>query len=120
MKLSANFSRHEFKCKGVSCCCTCDSVDAELLTVLQDLRDHFNSPVIINSAHRCFTHNKNEGGSPNSYHLSGRAADINVKGIEPLMVQNYLERKYPDRYGIGHYKGFTHIDTRTGKGRWHG
>lgn len=118
MKLSEYFDRSEFKCNCGEC--NCDSVDVELLAVLNDVREHFNSPVSINSAHRCHKHNESIGGSKNSYHLSGRAADIVVAGVEPATIQNYLELAYPDKYGIGRYSHFTHIDTRTGKGRWNG
>ena len=91
MKLSEYFDRSEFECNCGEC--NCDSVDVELLAVLNDVRIHFGSPVTINSAHRCFVHNMNVGGSEHSYHLSGRAADIVVAGVLPEVVQNYLEQK---------------------------
>ncbi|EFN9136236.1 serine/threonine protein kinase, partial [Escherichia coli] len=28
--------------------------------------------------------------------------------------------KYPNQYGLGKYKTFTHIDSRSKKSRWHG
>ena len=118
MKLSANFSRYEFKCKCGEC--DFDTVDIELVKVLQHLRDHFKSPIKITSGNRCFSHNEKEGGAKNSYHIRGRAADIQIKGVPPNEVQNYLESTYPLSYGIGRYNTFTHIDTRTGKGRWNG
>lgn len=118
MKLSKNFTRSEFKCQCG--CCDYDTVDMELVNVLQDVRDHFNKPVKITSANRCPCHNEKVGGSDNSYHPRGRAADIQVLEVEPKQVQAYLLKKYPGKYGIGSYATFTHIDTRTGKGRWHG
>jgi hypothetical protein len=33
-------------------------------------------------------------------------------------VAEWLERVFPNKYGIGRYKGRTHIDTRRGKARW--
>ena len=118
MKVSKDFSRSEFKCQCGEC--DCDTVDVELVQVLQDVRDHFGKPVRINSANRCSKHNARVGGSPNSQHPKGRAADIDVQDTSPQEVQAYLLSKYPDKYGIGCYDSFTHIDTRTGKGRWHG
>jgi len=118
MKLSANFSRHEFKCQCGKC--DYDTVDSELVTVLQHLRTYFNKPVTITSGNRCPEHNKSIGGATNSYHVRGRAADIVINGVPASEVQDYLESIYPDKYGIGRYSSFTHIDTRTNKGRWNG
>ena len=116
--LSKHFSRKEFKCKCGKC--DYDTIDAELLVILEDVREHFGKPVIINSGNRCPTHNKNVGGAANSYHVRGRAADIVIKGVSPDIVHAYLDGKYPTQYGLGKYKTFTHIDSRTGKSRWVG
>ena len=118
MKLSANFSRDEFKCNCGNC--DYDTVDIELLRILQHLRDHFKKPVKITSGNRCVPYNAEVGGSKNSYHVRGRAADIQIDGVSNGEVQRYLLSKYQDKYGIGCYSSFTHIDTRTGKGRWNG
>lgn len=115
--LSAHFQRSEFKCK---CGCGFDAVDVELLDVLEYLREHFNRPVVINSACRCQTHNRIVKGAPDSQHVKGKAADIRVQGIEPADVAEYLHQKYPDKYGIGCYPSFTHIDVRTNRARWKG
>jgi uncharacterized protein YcbK (DUF882 family) len=118
MKLSTNFSRVEFKCKCGKC--DYDTVDAELVTVLQSLRDHFACSIEVTSGNRCVDHNANVGGSRKSYHVRGRAADIQVKGVSPFIIQRYLKEKYPNKFGIGSYTLFTHIDTRTKMGRWNG
>lgn len=116
MKLSKDFSRSEFKCKcGL---CDYDTVDSELVDVLQDVRDHFGKPITITSGNRCVDHNKKVGGALNSYHVRGRAADIVVHGVLPREVFTYLDSKYPNMYGLGNYSNFTHVDTRTGLGRW--
>lgn len=113
--LSKHFSRSEFSCK---CGCGFDTVDAELISILEDLRDHFNRPVRVNSACRCNEHNNHVGGAKNSQHLIGRAADITVDDISPMGVYVYLSEKYTDKYGIGRYAGFTHLDSRTTRSRW--
>lgn len=118
MKLSKNFSRAEFKCHCGKC--DYDTVDAELVSVLQSLREYFKSPIKITSGNRCPEHNASIGGSKNSYHIRGRAADIRIEGVEPVIVQDYLKSVYSGKYGIGSYAIFTHIDTRTKKGRWDG
>lgn len=118
MKLSKNFSRSEFKCSCQRC--DYDTVDIELINVLQELREYLIGSVRITSGNRCPKYNANIGGSKNSYHIRGRAADIQVKGVSPVVVQDYLKATYPDKFGIGSYALFTHIDTRTKKGRWNG
>lgn len=116
MNISRSFRRSEFKCKCGHC--NYDTVDTELVDVLQDIRDHFNEPVNINSGNRCPAYNSEVGGSPKSQHVLGRAADISINNVSHDDVQKYLLDKYPSKYGIGCYSNFTHIDTRTGKGRW--
>ena len=112
--LSKNLSRKEFKCP---CGCGKDTVDAELVVVIQDVRDEFLRPVHINSGHRCIAHNQSVGGSKNSMHLEGRAGDIKLDYIDVNVVYEYLDKKYPDKYGIGLYKTFVHIDTKSGDPR---
>lgn len=115
MKVSKNFSRKEFACK---CKCGFATVDIELVNVLENIRMHFGNPVKITSACRCTEHNRNVGGRPNSKHLRGIAADIVVSGVDPKQVYEYLDCIYSDRYGIGCYNTFTHLDVRTKRCRW--
>lgn len=112
--LSEYFDRSEFACK---CGCGFDTVDVELLRVLEKVRHHFGQPITITSGCRCSDHNKKVGGTPTSQHLLGRAADISVKNVLPPVVQAHLEGRYKG-YGIGKYNDFTHIDTRGQKARW--
>ena len=120
--LSAHFSRSEFMCK----CGSCDSlgdVNPELIQVLERLRAMcLGKPIKINSGHRCVTYNGKVGGSPNSQHILGNAADIVIKGVHPTEVASILNMLYPATYGIGIYegKGFVHIDVRSSRARWHG
>ena len=113
--LSENFSREEFACK---CGCGQDLVDAELITVLERLREWADAPITITSGNRCQIYNNKIGGSPSSQHLLSKAADIQVKGFTPREVYNILNRWYSDAYGIGQYITFVHIDVRAKKGRW--
>ncbi len=116
MMISDNFHREEFKCKCSKC--NCDTVDIELVKILEDIRKHFNRPVKINSGHRCNKYNKSVGGSSKSQHLYGRAADIVINGVDPYEIYCYLDECYPDSLGLGSYVNFTHVDTRTVKARW--
>ncbi len=114
-KLSEHFFRAEFGCR---CGCGYDTVDAELLAVLEDVRNHFGSPVHINSGCRCPGHNKKIGGKPKSQHLLGKAADIDVARAFPGEVYMYLRQQYPDKYGLGLYQNFVHVDVRLRRTRW--
>lgn len=115
--LTRHFSRREFACRDG---CGFDTVDAELLELLVAVREHFDAPVIITSACRCPQHNQRVGGSAQSQHLLGRAADFVVQGVAPDEVADWLDRTYAGRYGIGRYpkSGFTHVDSRSIPARW--
>ena len=117
-QVSAHFKINEFAQKDYQC----DKVliDSELIKVLEDVRTHFNKPVIITSGYRTPEYNEKIGGVKNSQHTKGKAADIKVKMVLTSKVQNYLKKKYPNKYGIGSYDNFTHIDVREKKARWRG
>lgn len=117
MKYPKNFTREEFKCP---CGCGGDTVDYELMAVLQEAREHFGKPINVTSGYRCKKYNKKIGGSSKSQHITGRAADIQIKDVGPQAVWAYFFGKYRDKFGIGKYPTFTHIDTRAKKARWHG
>lgn len=115
-KVWTGFDRKEFACK---CGCGYDTVDVELLDVLKKLKKYFNNKVVhISSGCRCVQYNKKVGGASKSQHLLGRAADVVVVGTSPALVAKYLRETYPDKYGIGIYNSFTHIDTRKIRARW--
>ena len=115
MWVSEHFKREEFACH---CNCGQDTVDVELILILEDLREHFGVPVVINSGNRCVLHNAEIGGAKKSQHVRSKAADIVVKGVESREVYSYLNEIYPDRYGMGLYVDFVHIDCRSERRRW--
>ena len=114
-KLSTNFKVSEFKCNDGS-----DKVliSDELVSLLQDIRDHFGKAVVINSAYRTETYNKKVGGATHSQHILGTAADIVISGVSPLEVAQYAEYLQPKSGGIGVYQSFTHVDVRATRSRW--
>lgn len=116
-KLSANFKVKEFASKDNS-----DKVliDTELVTLLQRIRDHFNSPVVITSAYRTISYNASVGGSSNSNHVKGKAADIQVRGVSPVIVGMFAQSINAGGIGVYAYTtgGFVHVDTRTVQYRW--
>ncbi len=112
--ISTHFNRSEFSCQ---CGCGFDTVDAELIKILEKVRIHFGKPVKVNSGCRCENHNKSIGGTDKSQHKLGRAADIIVKGKSPEQVADFIDNAYP-QCGMGTYSTFTHIDSRGIKARW--
>ena len=115
IKVSPHFSRIEFACK---CGCMFEAVDVELIHVLEGLRTHFAVPLIVNSGNRCIGYNQGVGGSINSKHTKGIAADIRMIGVSSQEIYDYLVEQYPDKYGIGLYSKWVHIDVRPIKARW--
>ncbi len=121
-QLSENFRVREFRCP----CGQCGPefpIDDALVVYLQKIRDHFGAPVNISSGYRCQAFNQKAGGSENSNHKKGRAADIWVEGYlkNPRAVAQYAESiGIP---GIGLYEGskgqyFVHIDSRDSRSYW--
>ena len=113
--LSNNFSTHEFACQ---CGCGTGKMDEELVDVLQELSDKLGYAIKVTSGIRCDTHNEYVGGSATSKHKYGLAADIVVSYLSPSDVYEYLDSKYPDKYGLGLYRGWVHLDVRQRRTRW--
>jgi uncharacterized protein YcbK (DUF882 family) len=118
------FERWEFACK---CGCGFDTVDVETLEVLEELKRWYGQIVIISSGCRCREYNeqiqkeKDPDYTPyssRSKHMEGRGVDFKVMRIPSIEVYKYLNRLYPDKYGIGFYKTFTHFDSRSYMARW--
>ena len=110
------FKESEFYCK---CGCYPSKMDDKLMDILDDIRDHFNTPVFVSSGYRCEEHNEYVGGVKNSKHVLGIASDIVVRGVPSSEVYIYVTNKYPNELGVGRYTNFTHIDTRPKKARWY-
>ena len=72
-------------------------VDDDLVELLQQIRDHFRAPVIINSGYRSPARDQAVGGVDGSQHTKGTAADIVVRGVSPLEVAQYAEHLMPDK-----------------------
>ena len=112
---STNFLRLEFRCK---CGCGMDTVDVELLHILEMVRAHYKQPVVILSGCRCIFYNRKVGGKPSSQHLKSRAADIRVGNVAPQQIYNFIDSMWPDEYGVGCYEWGVHVDSRKLKARW--
>lgn len=111
MKITKNFKVEEFRCKDGS-----DKIliDADFVVKkLQKIREHFGSPVTINSAYRTESYNKKVGGAKSSYHMKGQAFDIVVSGHTPLEVAQFAQSI--GITGIIQYNTFVHVDSRSNK-----
>ncbi len=114
-QISRHFERREFACR---CGCGQDTVDAELITVLEKIREHFDLPVTVSSGNRCKAYNTRVGGAVRSQHLISRAADFTVKGVDPAKVFDWINPWHTG--GLGRYSTFTHVDSRKQRTRWNG
>ena len=118
IKVSPHFSLREFQCRGRNCCGGAVKVDSELLEKLEQLRVRLGKPVVLNCAYRCPQHNEEVGGTPNSFHTQGIAADVRTTnlGMSPLEVAR-IAREIGFT-GVGVYdgyhgkRGFVHVDVR--------
>lgn len=123
MKLTKNFSLHEFDCKDGSSMPDGVLVNIKKLSEnLQVIRNYIGLPIIVNSAYRTPSHNKKVGGSPKSQHLYGKASDIRVNGmtceqLREIIFQLIEQGKILDG-GVGIYNNFVHYDIRGIKARW--
>lgn len=127
MKLTKNFKRSEFECKDGSPMTENQFKNIqELAKNLQALRDELDKPINITNAYRSRAHNAAIGGSKNSQHVLGKAADIYVEDYTPKELAKVIERLIEDgkmsEGGIGIYtkNNFVHYDIRGTKARWNG
>lgn len=106
--ISRNFKVSEFRCK--------DGSDKILIDVdfvrskLQAIRYYFGAPVAVNSGYRTESYNRKVGGAKKSFHMTGQAFDIVVKGRTPAEVARYAQSL--DIKGIIQYNTFVHLDSR--------
>lgn len=122
MKLTNNFSLSEFECK-----CGCKMPEfvkenvKELAENLQVLRDVVGR-IDLTNAYRCEEHNAAVGGSSNSQHIKGKAADIKSNTLSPSEIASITDDLMKSEKfklgGIGIYNTFTHVDIRGYKARW--
>jgi len=127
MKLTKNFKRSEFECKDGSPMTKNQFKNIqELAKSLQALRDELDKPINITNAYRSRAHNQAVGGSKNSQHVLGKAADIYVEDYTPKELAKVIEGLIEDgkmsEGGIGIYSknNFVHYDIRGTKARWNG
>lgn len=78
--------------------------------VLQPLRIKLARPVVITSGYRSPALNRAVGGSKTSHHMQGRAADLIVPGLSPLVVcQTAQQMKLPCVQIIHEFGRWAHL-----------
>ena len=108
VRLTENFVSTEFKSRTYPVI----FIDTELVKILQGIRNALGKPINVSSGFRTETHNKSVGGSKNSAHLMGKAADIWVAGTSARDVARIAAALYGRTIAIGcHEKeNYVHID----------
>jgi len=109
-QVTENFNLSEFECTHPTHWHVLLSKD--LVEKLQELRDYLGEPLHITSGYRCSIRNKQVGGTSNSQHLHGRAADISLHTIGRDISQIGDISMEIGFTGIGYYSNFIHLDVR--------
>ncbi|MZQ75278.1 MAG: DUF882 domain-containing protein [Peptoclostridium sp.] len=133
-KITDNFNIAEFACKGGGeVLLNRETIDH--ICRLQRFRNWFNRPMTINSGYRTAAYNAKVGGAKNSMHVQGIATDFALpnefytfsKERQEQFLQNVKKKWFEicaaDGLGggVGFYKTFIHLDSRTGKSaHWDG
>lgn len=116
-----HFVPSEFVATNVSCAnvpATFDIVRniVYVASRLDEIREKFGAPIVINSGYRTAEVNKAVGGVVNSWHTKGLAVDIRPSSYQPSEFRGELERlnnllkQYSDEIEeIVYYSTFTHV-----------
>ena len=89
-----------------------------LIDKLNEIREAFGKPIIINSGYRSPEHNAKVGGVANSQHVKGTAADIRPEDLKDLPELQKICDEMNPHGGVGFYDTFCHVDVCGEKARW--
>lgn len=117
-----NFKKTEFKCPCGKCNGYGNGIATTLVETLQELRNKYGK-LQITSGYRCPAHNKAVGGSTNSKHTKGQAADFYLDGfnnqsnrvnmVNELKKTKYYNYSYTNVNGNHPNMGnVVHLDTK--------
>ncbi len=86
-------------------------IPADLKMLLNTVAWHYGKRVHIQSGYRSKHYNRRVGGARRSFHVSCKAVDIQVSGVNKYKLAKYL-KTLPGRGGIGTYcnSSTVHID----------
>lgn len=94
----------------------------ELARVLQAIRAHFGTGVVLTNVYRGPDYNRCVGGVKRSQHLNFNAADIIIQdgagGFDWHQKIVRLRNQGLFKGGVGRYPGFVHVDTRGHNADW--
>jgi len=106
MKVKEYFTDGEVLCR-----CGCGMIpDVDSLERLYAIRIILGIPLKVNSGARCQAHNEIVGGTVESFHLQGKAFDLDIKDISMRGIVAELALKCGFT-GVGFSKTFLHVDT---------
>ena len=120
VQVTKNFNTWEARCRGINCCGASAPMHPDLWPKLEELRTQVEAPLILTSGFRCLTHNRAlKSSKDTSQHCLGTAVDVWIpNGINHSVFFEYCKILFR---GTGLYKGFVHLDLRTGrKATWYG
>ena len=134
MQLTENFSLEEFTKSQTATRNNIDNTPDEkqiinirnlCVNVLQPVRDYFLKPVMISSGFRCDLLNQKIGGSPNSQHVAGKAADIEIHDVHNSELSDWIHSSCSyDQLILEFYdgdnpnSGWVHVSYNAGNNRY--
>lgn len=116
--VSSTFVSKQFDCRCNLRSCKSTELDPTLPEALEKLIE-LAGPIRINSAYRCPEWNRRVGGTGGSYHLLGKAADIQSDKYTGKELANFaMMVEEFEQGGIGVSENWIHVDVRGFKSRW--
>lgn len=101
-----------------------DNLKALCVNVLQPIRSHFDSPVMISSGYRSGELCIAIGSKPTSQHAEGKAADIEVVGVDNKELAQWIKDNLEyDQLILEFYRdgepdsGWVHVSWSSGENR---
>lgn len=92
-----------------------------IVEILDPIRNIYGKPIMVTSGYRCKELNDLIGGSPNSQHCSGEAADLRCDNnlyifnlIKDNFIFDQLINEWPDQNGC---PSWVHVSFKKGKNR---
>ena len=116
--ISVHFSSTDFDCHCTTGDCGSTFIDMALLDGLEELWE-ITGDFKINSGFRCKDHNISVGGEKGSFHLLGKAADIeSPRYVGPELAKFANMVPLFEKGGMGVAANWIHIDCRGVRARW--
>lgn len=116
-RLSKNFQRWEFACRGNPCCGRSAPISLLLVNLLQQLRTDLGVPLTINRGFTCQIHNMKLGSKLTSEHCLGLAADVKIpNGLDVEEIKK-MTLDWAQIGAFGMYDNHFHIAIRHFEGQ---